>query len=45
MAERNRLMYRYGPEKVEKCEKAWEALTEAMQGQPVEEGMHATGSV
>ena len=34
MAERDRLIYRYGSERVEKCEKAWEFLMEAMQGQP-----------
>ena len=45
MAERNRSIYRHGSENVEKCEKAWEFLTEAIQGQPVEERMHATGSV
>ena len=44
MAERDRLMSRYGPEKVEKCENSWELLKEAMQGQPVEERMHETGS-
>ena len=45
MAERDRLIYRYGSERVEKCEKAWEFLMEAMQGQSIEERMHATGSV
>ena len=45
MAELDRLIYRYGQEKVEKCAKAWEFLMEAMQGHPVEERMHATGSV
>ena len=45
MADRDRLVYRHGPEKVEKYEKAWEFLMEAMQGQPVEERKHATGSV
>ena len=30
MAERDRLIYRYGPEKVEKCENAWGFLVEAM---------------
>ena len=36
MAERDRLIYRYGQEEVERREQAWELLTEAMQGQPVE---------
>ena len=45
MAERDRLIYRYGQEKVERREQAWELLTEAMQGQPVEGRRHATGSV
>ena len=45
MAELDRLIYRYGQEKVEKCAKAWEFLMEAMQGHPVEERMHASGSV
>ena len=30
---------------MERCEKAWEFLMEAMQGRPVEEGMYLTGSV
>ena len=46
IAERDRLIYRHGPEKVEKCEKAWEFLMEeATQGHPVEERVHATGSL
>ena len=45
MAQRDRLICRYGPEKVKKCQTAWEFLMEAMQGQPVEERMHAAGSV
>ena len=36
MAQRDRLICRYGPEKVKKCQTAWEFLMEAMQGQPVE---------
>ena len=44
-AERERSIYPHGLEKVEKCEKAWDFLImEAMQGQPVEERMHAAGS-
>ena len=45
MEERNRSIYLHGQQRVEKCEKAWEFLMEAMQGQPVEERMHAAGSV
>ena len=44
-AERDRLIYRYEQEKMERCEKAWEFLMEATQGRPVEERMYATGSV
>ena len=32
MAERDRLIYRYGQEKVEKCEKAWEFLWKPCKG-------------
>ena len=45
MEERNRSVHRHGQQRVEKCEKAWEFLMEAMQGQRVEERMHAAGSV
>ena len=45
MEERNRSVYRHGQQSVEKCDKAWEFLMERMQGQPVEERMHASGSV
>ena len=45
MTERDRSVHRHGQEKVEKCEKAWEFRMESMQGQPVEERMHAAGLV
>lgn len=45
MTERDRLIYRYEPERVETCKMAWELLMETMQVQPVEERMHASGSV
>ena len=45
MAERKPSIYRYGFEELEKCEKFWEFLVEAMQGQPVEQRVHTAGSV
>ena len=45
MAEHDRSIYHHGKGKEEKCEKAWEFLMDSMQGQPVEERMHAAGSV
>ena len=45
MEERNRSVNCHAQHRVEKCEKAWEFLMEAMQGQHVEERMHAAGSV
>ena len=43
MAERDRLIYRYGPEKVETCERPGNFLWKPCK--PVEERIHATGSV
>ena len=45
MKEHNRPVNLHGQQRVEKCEKAWKFMMEAMQGQPVEELMHAAGSV
>ena len=45
MAERDRSICRHGQGRVKKCKKAWEFSMEAMQRQPVEEKIHATGSV
>lgn len=45
MAERDRSIYHHEQENVDKCGKAWKFLMDSMQGQPVEERMHAAGSV
>lgn len=43
MAERERSVYCHVPDIVEKCDNTGLYLMEAMQGQPVEERMHAAG--
>lgn len=45
IAERERSTYRYGLEEVEKCDKVCEFLMQAVQVPPVENSMHAAGSV
>lgn len=44
-AERGRSIYHREQGRVEKCEKAWEFLVEAMQGQSVGEEVHVVGLV
>ena len=45
MAQCDRVIHRYMLEKVEKCEKPWEVLMQAVQRRPVEERMNVTASV
>ena len=45
MEQRNFSVSLHGQQRVETCQTAWEFLLEAMPGHPVEEQMHAAGSV